>query len=637
MKRQIIFILAWGLITSCSPDAIIPTGSWNGVNVEISEVSNISFNSAVVKLKIDYPDSRNLISLGVNGKNIDGFAYPASYPQSVINGRKIASIPVTIVNLLPNKEYQIIPYAEVSVAGDANIKNGSMTFTGLNKSFQTNQLVIDNEIIKCPNGTPGTIGILNNKRIEVVDRALLIKRRDEKADMSCLCTTNVTDMTELFADNYPDFNQDISSWDLSNVTSTRDMFRKAFNFNQPIGNWDVSKVTDMAGMFFFAEKFNQNLSNWNVSNVKKMHYMFREAKIFNGDISRWNVGNVDNFYSMFLNAWLFNQPIGMWNTKSAVDMGDMFWGARSFNQPIGNWDLGNVSNLAGMFNGSSIFNQDLSKWNVSKVVRMDYMFHFALNFNQSISSWDVSKVTTMDYMFTQALKFNQNLRNWCVATIKSQPINFSTSSPLTTNFKPSWGNCTLSTPSVVSKTGRIWMDRNLGASQVAVGANDEKAFGGLYQWGRGSDGHQNRGSQTITTKSENDNPGHGFFITTPDWNDWKITRNDKLWQGVNSLNNVCPTGFRLPTKSEWDAEIKTWDSKTSAGAFNSPLKLTTVGMRGFNGGGGTGNSSTYGYYWSSTVVDPGPHYLVFSNVDALTIHNLLNNRAFGFSVRCIQD
>ena len=45
------------------------------------------------------------------------------------------------------------------------------------------------------------------------------------------------------------------------------------------------------------------------------------------------------------------------------------------------------------------------------------------------------------------------------------------------------------TPTVTNPiTGRTWMDRNLGASQVATSYTDELAYGDLYQWGRLSDG-----------------------------------------------------------------------------------------------------------------------------------------------------
>ncbi|MEA3448519.1 MAG: hypothetical protein U9Q98_08760, partial [Bacteroidota bacterium] len=39
-------------------------------------------------------------------------------------------------------------------------------------------------------------------------------------------------------------------------------------------------------------------------------------------------------------------------------------------------------------------------------------------------------------------------------------------------------------------TGKVWMDKNLGASQVADSSNDYNAYGALFQWGRLSDGHE---------------------------------------------------------------------------------------------------------------------------------------------------
>ena len=45
------------------------------------------------------------------------------------------------------------------------------------------------------------------------------------------------------------------------------MFLGAGKFNQDISNWDVNNVTDMLTMFYNAESFNQDISNWDVSNV----------------------------------------------------------------------------------------------------------------------------------------------------------------------------------------------------------------------------------------------------------------------------------------------------------------------------------------------------------------------------------
>ena len=624
--KKVFILFSVLFLASCDKDALIPVGTGNVATVEITGISSVGFNSAIVGLSVNYPAGRTLKSVGIQSNSFTSTQAVTNTP--VLNGTKqTLNVNVNLSNLSPNQNYLVKPFAEFSV--EESILN--IKFLGIEKPIVTKKIFIENGIIKCPTAIIGDNTILEGKKIEVVDRNLLIKRRDEKADLTCLCTTMVTDMSELFADNFPEFNQNISNWDLSNVTSTRDMFRKAFAFNQPIGNWDVSQVTDMAGMFFFAEKFDQSLVNWNVSNVKKMHYMFREAKIFNGDISRWNVSKVDNFYSMFLNAWLFNRDISSWNTKSAIDLGDMFWWAKSFNQPLGNWDLSSANNLAGMFNGAISFNQDISKWNTSSVNRMDYMFSNALIFNKDISNWDVSKVTAMDYMFFNAQNFNQNLKNWCTKLIKSEPITFSISSPL--NNKPYWGFCQPFN-TVVSKTGRIWMDRNLGASQVATSPTDEKSFGDLYQWGRPADGHQLRTSGTTTNLSSTDQPGNSLFILNGNApQDWRVIQNNNLWQGLNGVNKVCPTGFRLPTNDEWGAEKNTWNTKNNAGAFSSPLKLPSPGGRTAQFGNIDG-AGLIGDYWSSSANSNRSFVMVITN----NIADLyFDPRAYGYSVRCIKD
>ncbi|MGY8940329.1 MAG: BspA family leucine-rich repeat surface protein, partial [Flavobacteriales bacterium] len=52
-----------------------------------------------------------------------------------------------------------------------------------------------------------------------------------------------------FSETSHSFNQNISSWDVSNVTTMRMMFHRASSFNQDISAWDVSKVTSMRSMF----------------------------------------------------------------------------------------------------------------------------------------------------------------------------------------------------------------------------------------------------------------------------------------------------------------------------------------------------------------------------------------------------
>ena len=189
-------------------------------------------------------------------------------------------------------------------------------------------------------------------------------------------------------------------------------------------------------------------------------------------------------------------------------------------------------------------------------------------------------------------------------------------------------------PTVTSANGRVWMDRNLGAVRVAESVDDYHAYGYLYQWGRLADGHEDRGSGTTAVLSAGNVPGHDEFITaTEDPYDWSSTQNDDLWPGVSGVNNPCPAGFRLPTETEWETERTSWNSNDDAGAFASPLKLVVAGFCNYSSGAVL-YAGSYGVYWSSAVGGSYARNLFFYGGNA-EVHD--NNRANGFSVRCIKD
>jgi uncharacterized protein (TIGR02145 family) len=184
------------------------------------------------------------------------------------------------------------------------------------------------------------------------------------------------------------------------------------------------------------------------------------------------------------------------------------------------------------------------------------------------------------------------------------------------------------------------MDRNLGADPNKdpadyTGYDDPDAYGDLFQWGRLDDDHQNRSSATTTTLSSTDDPGHSNFIYSMDIPyDWRSPQNDNLWQGVSGINNPCPSGWRIPTSTEWNTERSSWSTQDHNGAYASPLKLPAGGWRDHSDGL-LNFVGQYGYYWSSTVMEPYyAHMLAFGDVSASIYYT---DRAHGFSVRCIQD
>lgn len=206
---------------------------------------------------------------------------------------------------------------------------------------------------------------------------------------------------------------------------------------------------------------------------------------------------------------------------------------------------------------------------------------------------------------------------------------------------------------ITSSTGKVWMDRNLGASRAGTAKNDFNAYGCLYQWGRGNDGHA---SITFTmgqadawgnvagtavngitsTLSNSDNPGHALFIKNESGTvyDWRSPKNNNLWQGVSGINNPCPSGYRVPTRTEFAAELTAYSITGANGAYNSIHKFVLAGDRAFDSGVVRGQGVD-AMFWTSTASDNQSYTIsvqpgaVYSNSD--------NGRAGGYSVRCIKN
>jgi hypothetical protein len=184
-------------------------------------------------------------------------------------------------------------------------------------------------------------------------------------------------------------------------------------------------------------------------------------------------------------------------------------------------------------------------------------------------------------------------------------------------------------------TGKVWLDRNLGATQVATSSTDQDSYGDLYQWGRGADGHQLRTSATTTSQANT------WMVAFGSWNgkfiislDWLSTGDTHMWSGTWAENNPCPSGFRVPTNAEWEQERLTWTPNNSTGAYASALKLPLAGRRSVSDGTLLNVGNT-GFYWSTTVYGSDSRNLSFSPYNAADMETY--SRGYGSSVRCIKD
>lgn len=190
------------------------------------------------------------------------------------------------------------------------------------------------------------------------------------------------------------FNGSVSSWDVSNVTTTKSMFYGASSFNQPFGGWNgssssTSNLVDASEMFLGASSFNQNLSDWNTSSLEKINTMFTSTTSFNSPVFQWDsstkaIDNI-NMLGVFSNSSFNDSSISSWNVSNVKNLSSVFHNASSFNQDISSWNTSSAVNTSSMLKGASSFNQDLSNWDVDQVTLADGMLEGAGLSEQTVS------------------------------------------------------------------------------------------------------------------------------------------------------------------------------------------------------------------------------------------------------------
>ncbi|MEI0488602.1 BspA family leucine-rich repeat surface protein [Brachyspira pulli] len=104
--------------------------------------------------------------------------------------------------------------------------------------------------------------------------------KDESINLADIDTSDMIDMSYLFEDSKRKNFDGIETWNVSNVTDMKCMFKNAEYFNADLSKWNVFKVLDMSEMFSNTKYFNCDLTSWNIDNVKYFENIFENADSF---------------------------------------------------------------------------------------------------------------------------------------------------------------------------------------------------------------------------------------------------------------------------------------------------------------------------------------------------------------------
>ncbi|CAC9638766.1 hypothetical protein [uncultured Gammaproteobacteria bacterium] len=189
-------------------------------------------------------------------------------------------------------------------------------------------------------------------------------------------------------------------------------------------------------------------------------------------------------------------------------------------------------------------------------------------------------------------------------------------------------------------TGRVWLDRNLGARQVCTSSTDAACYGDLYQWGRAKDGHESRTSGNKAILATTITPATSMFINSKspwDWTSIDSSGASRIDAWANGgANDICPAGFSVPTEAELAADTISANITGNASAFSSFLRIPVAGYRDRENGSVSSVRSS-AYLWSRSANGVNGRGLNITVSIADFNSNNSNSRALGFSVRCIRD
>ena len=212
----------------------------------------------------------------------------------------------------------------------------------------------------------------------------------------------------------------------------------------------------------------------------------------------------------------------------------------------------------------------------------------------------------------------------------------------------------------------IWAPVNCGY-EPATSDSKGYPYGKLYQWGRKyGQGYTTSYDATAAeivegpisvVNGQKDKYTNTFFNVEVSPCDWTSPQDDKLWNLGTESNPIkteydpCPKGWRVPTYAEMDqlsSHCSSWTTVEGQNGYyfsgiytyldvSPSVFCPAAGSLSYKDGN-AGNRGYYGNYWSSRASSYySGHLYFYSNFVGTYINSNRNLRAYGYSVRCVQE
>lgn len=263
---------------------------------------------------------------------------------------------------------------------------------------------------RAPGSAPNSVAVYASLCTEVINFGLGVLKSIELEERLTSVAAVFDPGIEYFKIDSSTFNDpNVSQWVTTGLRGFK--FNRCRAFNQPLTNWDVSNVTSFEGAFNACENFNQDLDHWTPLAAETFAEMFYGARRFNGKIGNWFGPQTKSIRRMFYQAEIFDQPLNHLDTSSIEDFSEAFYNAKSFNQPLDSWDVSSSTTLKGLFGRTTYFNQPLGSWSVGHLPRAALEGFLENNsvYRQDLSTWDVEHITS------EPTKFADSNPQWLVS------------------------------------------------------------------------------------------------------------------------------------------------------------------------------------------------------------------------------